>query len=77
MNMEIVMLCCNILAEVIFGIIIFALVWKLNNSKVEMLKTFLEITEQQILKYSAKTERFLAFLHMEENNDEMELDEEN
>ena len=49
------MLASGVSFELIFGIALFVIIFKVHTQKIDLLKIFLEITELQILKFSAKT----------------------
>jgi hypothetical protein len=55
----------GVLFELIFSLTLFIIIYKINSKKNEFMKIFLGITELQIMKFSAKTEKFLISLHSE------------
>ena len=77
MNVEIVMLIIGMLFLVALGVVLAFVITKINQEKIKTLQIFLGITEQQIQKFSSKTEKFLISLHVEDTTGEIDLDEEN
>ena len=52
---QIIILASGVSFELIFGIALFVIIFKVHTQKIDLPKIFLEITELQILKFSAKT----------------------
>jgi len=60
------MLVIGVVFLVFLGIVLACVISKINEEKINTLQIFLGITEQQIQKFSSKTEKFLISLHVED-----------
>ena len=69
---NIIMALAGCVFGIVFGVVLVCFISRLNNEKVDILEAFLNVTEQQIQSFSAKTEKFLITLHAEESPDDFD-----
>lgn len=64
MDIEIIMFVGGVLFSILFTVLMFIIISRINKERINLFEIFLDVSEIQIQQFSSKTEKFLLSLHV-------------